>query len=249
MIISCPACSTRYQVDPGGFTPKGRKVRCAKCGDVWHQDPPKDVPKTLGTSDEVDETSAEVSAPPPPASEDKGETEKPVSAGASAVSARRGASFRKALTRWRLGQAAGFAGLALFVLGTLYFVYAYKDDLVAAWPATASLYALVNEPVHPQSMELQNIAYEHQYENGLPVLAITGEVINVGDGRQPVPRIRVGLRDERQKELYAWTFALPEQALDPEETAEFVTRLSSPPLDARDLEIRFLDEDEQAGDP
>ncbi len=245
MIISCPACSTRYQVDPGGFVPKGRKVRCAKCGDTWHQDPPKDVPKTLGVSDEADEASPK--APPPPASQDE-EATPTTSAGAQAVTTRRMASFRKGLARWRLGQAAGFAGLALFVFGTLYLVYAYKDDLVAAWPATAALYALVNEPVHPQGMEFQNVSYEHQYENGLPVLAITGEVVNIGDGRQPVPRVRVGLRDESQTELYAWTFALPEQALDPEETAEFVTRLSSPPLDAHDLEIRFLDEDEQADD-
>jgi len=250
MIISCPACSTRYQVDPGGFLPKGRKVRCAKCGDTWHQDPPKDVPKTVDAGDEVDATAAKPSVPPPPASKggDVEEAKQPVSAGATAVAARRMASFRKSLTRWRLGQAAGFAGLALFVLGTLYLVYAYKDDLVAAWPATASLYALVNEPVHPQGMEFQNVSYEHQYENGLPVLAITGEVVNIGEGRQLVPRVRVGLRDEWQRELYAWTFALPEQALDPEETAEFVTRLSSPPLDAHDLEIRFLEDDETPGE-
>jgi predicted Zn finger-like uncharacterized protein len=253
MIISCPACSTRYTVDPSGFLPKGRKVRCAKCGDTWHQDPPKDVAKTLDAADEVREAPAPApekpTAPPPPASDE--DQAPPVSsassasAGSEAVAARRMASFRKALTRWRLAQVAGFAALGLFVITTLYLVYAYKDDLVAAWPATASLYALLNEPVYPQSMEFQNVAYEHQYENGLPVLAITGEVINVGGDRQPVPRVRVGLRDEGQNELYAWTFAVPEGSLEPQETAEFVTRLSSPPLDAHDLEIRFLEAEEQ----
>ncbi len=224
-------------------------MRCAKCGDSWHQDPPKEVPKTLDAADEVRPAPSKPAAPPPAAVSDDVEEESApsasASAGAKAVAARRLASFRKALTRWRLAQVAGFAVLGLFVFSTVYAVYAFKDDLVAAWPATASLYALLNEPVHPQGMEFQNVAYEHQYENGLPVLAITGEVINVGGDRQSVPRVRVGLRDERQKELYAWTFAVPETALEPQETAEFVTRLSSPPLEAHDLEIRFLEEEEQ----
>jgi len=245
MIISCPACTTKYQVDPAGFLPKGRKVRCAKCGEVWHQDPPKEVAKTLDAADEVR------ARPKPPPSASVAETEpergdEDVSGGARAVSARRMASFRKTLARWRLAQVAGFAALALFVGGTFYGLYAYKDDLVSAWPATASLYDLLNEPVNPKGMEFQNVSYEHQFENGLPVLAIRGEVVNVGDMRQSVPRVRVGLRDERRRELYAWTFAVPETALEPEGTAEFVTRLSSPPANAYDLEIRFVEPDELA---
>src|SRR5689334_15607962 len=37
MILTCPRCATRYQVDAGKFPPAGRNVRCAKCGHVWHQ--------------------------------------------------------------------------------------------------------------------------------------------------------------------------------------------------------------------
>lgn len=202
--------------------------------------------KTLDAADEVR------SKPKPPPSAPKRAVEPDEHAaedgngGAKAVAARRMASFRKTLARWRLAQVAGFAALGLFVGGTIYGLYAYKDDLVAAWPATASLYDLLNEPVNPQRMEFQKVSYEHQFENGLPVLAIRGEVVNVGDMRQSVPRVRVGLRDERRRELYAWTFAVPETALDPEGTAEFVTRLSSPPANAYDLEIRFVEPDELA---
>jgi predicted Zn finger-like uncharacterized protein len=38
MIVTCPACRTRYLVDEralGG--PSGRTVRCANCGNTWHQ--------------------------------------------------------------------------------------------------------------------------------------------------------------------------------------------------------------------
>src|SRR3984893_6606245 len=38
MIVSCPVCRTRYQVDEGALRGQsGRTVRCAKCGHTWHQ--------------------------------------------------------------------------------------------------------------------------------------------------------------------------------------------------------------------
>ena len=37
MILTCPQCATRYQVDGAKFPGAGRNVRCAKCGHVWHQ--------------------------------------------------------------------------------------------------------------------------------------------------------------------------------------------------------------------
>jgi len=40
MILACPECRTRYQTDALNFPPAGRKVRCAKCGHIWHQQAP-----------------------------------------------------------------------------------------------------------------------------------------------------------------------------------------------------------------
>jgi len=31
MILTCPNCATRYQVDAQAFAASGRQVRCAKC--------------------------------------------------------------------------------------------------------------------------------------------------------------------------------------------------------------------------
>lgn len=38
MIITCPACSTRYAVSDSAIGAEGRTVRCAKCGNSWHQE-------------------------------------------------------------------------------------------------------------------------------------------------------------------------------------------------------------------
>jgi len=39
MILTCPACDTRYVVKDGTIPPAGRQVRCASCKHSWHQDP------------------------------------------------------------------------------------------------------------------------------------------------------------------------------------------------------------------
>lgn len=39
MILTCPACATRFQVDPTAFGAAPRKVRCSVCRAVWQQEP------------------------------------------------------------------------------------------------------------------------------------------------------------------------------------------------------------------
>ena len=39
MILTCPACDTKYVVKDGAIPTGGRQVRCASCKHSWHQDP------------------------------------------------------------------------------------------------------------------------------------------------------------------------------------------------------------------
>jgi len=39
MILTCPACDTKYVVKDDAIPPGGRQVRCASCKHRWHQEP------------------------------------------------------------------------------------------------------------------------------------------------------------------------------------------------------------------
>ena len=149
------------------------------------------------------------------------------------------------MRRGRVVGAVGWAALVLFVAGSIYGVVQYRRDIATFWPATAKLYEAAGAPINLVGFELAQVSYERQDENGLPVLAIKGQVVNVTDETKAIPRVRVALLDDKQKELYHWTFALAEPELKPKEKASFVTRLSSPPVGARDLEVRFVEPGEE----
>jgi predicted Zn finger-like uncharacterized protein len=40
--LTCPACDARFKVPGKALLPKGRKVRCSKCGHSWFQEPLED---------------------------------------------------------------------------------------------------------------------------------------------------------------------------------------------------------------
>src|SRR5258707_7193965 len=67
MIVTCPACSTRYLVDPRALGSAGRMVRCANCANTWHQVPPEDFPQSVEL--QSDDAGPSLSSPrfPPPA--------------------------------------------------------------------------------------------------------------------------------------------------------------------------------------
>ncbi len=196
-------------------------MRCARCRHVWYV-APDGAPLPLAEMTTKD-----------PGHKDKQsfklEPEKTKN-----VSARSPSQRRRAIR-----MLAGWAGLGLVLTLFLGGGYLWRNSMVRAWPQTATLYAALGVAVNPLGMTLRNVTYDHSYENGLPVLAIRGEIVNITNERLMVPAISVQLKDARNQELYSWSFSLDQPRLPPKAKARVITRLSSPPAEARHLEVRF----------
>jgi predicted Zn finger-like uncharacterized protein len=132
MILTCPACATRYEADDAKFPPQGRQVRCAKCRHVWHQSAP-----------------ASEAAPPP---EPIIAAPAPVSGPESAARAN-GPMRPPAPTPPPQLAVPGVAwiGLAALVVLTGFSAVHYRQRIAAVWPLSAAVYSHLGLTVSTQS--------------------------------------------------------------------------------------------------
>ncbi|MDE2133083.1 MAG: zinc-ribbon domain-containing protein [Alphaproteobacteria bacterium] len=233
MILTCPACSTRYQADESKFPPAGRSVRCAKCSHVWHQSAPEpetEAEAAVAAAEPVSPPRTFEAAPRPQA------YAPPPSFAAAPPQQAAERTFRmpKGLL---LG--AGWAGLAAAVVLIVWTAAVYRQEVVAKWPQFASLYSTFGVKVSASGLDIVDLKFHEESEDGQAVLVVTGKLVNISRREMPVPQIRVALTDEDKRELYHWTFVPSVITLRPGQTTPFVTRLSSPPAATRHLDARF----------
>ncbi len=209
MILSCPACSTRYLVEPQALGPKGRQVRCAKCGHSWQQTPPADMPREI-----------DVSLPPP---------------GTLALpeSARAGAGGRRGL-----GLPLLILVLVALGLSGSYFFRARIVAEWPGTAGVYELVGIPVKTVGA-GLELTNVAFTWGQAGGATVIDVRGEVSNRTDRDITLPPLRVALSDDQGKQLSNWTFALDRSTIAPGETIVFKTEGKNPPPAATKLQVTF----------
>lgn len=226
MILTCPSCSTRYQVDEANFPPLGRQVRCAKCGHIWHQAGPAPAP----------EPEAAVVAPEPARAPEPG-----LSRTRDFAPAATHTEPEPAARGTMLAVAAGWVGLIAVILVIGYSLVRYRQEISVIWPQSAGVYSSLGLKVSAQGIDFAHVDYRRESEDGQMVLAVTGNIVNSGTRELPVPQnVRVTLSDANNHELYHWSFTPNVQTLKPGQSSPFLTRLSSPPATARHLEVRFV---------
>ncbi len=214
MILTCPACSKRYLVDPRALGDAGRTVRCANCGKTWHQTPPEDFPRTLDV--------AAVEFAPAGVVPGVG-----AAVGATATAAQLPALPRRRRSVWSM--AAWVLLMAILLSGAVAAIAA-RDDVVALWPPATRLYAMVGLPVTPPGigLELRKTVPTFTTENGVRTLVVEGEIANVTQTARDIPPLKVVLRDRDGGELQSLSFSVAEQRLLPGESIPFRTTVPQP---------------------
>ncbi|HEY0281696.1 MAG TPA: DUF3426 domain-containing protein [Rhizomicrobium sp.] len=139
----------------------------------------------------------------------------------------------------RLLLVTGWAALAAVVVLIGWTASVYRQQIVAKWPQSASLYSTLGMKTDSSGLRIVDYRYHEEIQGGQPMLVVTGKLVNVSGSELSVPQIRVTLKDEARRELYHWSFMPAVISLRPGQSTPFVTRLSSPPADARHLDLRF----------
>lgn len=238
MIITCPRCSTRYLLEAGVIQPPGRQVRCARCQNTWFQDAAPDLPKPViieeppAPTGPVTDKSRMLPPPPGSISQPIPRVEPTMGAGAGALprptpEPRRGYGFMAAA----LLIVALLAGVGLTVVSL-------PNEVTTLFPKMAWVYEMMGMPVNTRGFRIE-ARHTQELDKGVPVIAITGEIINETSDELPVPKVALKVRDQAGRELYKWTVIPDPPKLAGHQRAPFTARLESPPADAFDIEIRF----------
>jgi len=229
MIVACPSCATRYDLPPGSGAEDGSVIRCSACNHSWIESSAVEITEIAHHAVPLLENHSEVDDEVQRIAEE-------------ARTARTRFEERRRLRRRRL---AGWAGLAAACALPVAAIVAVPDRVVAMAPAMMGLYKKAGIAVNVRGFEFRNISNRYIDKDGVKVLAIKGEIINVSGAARKVPSLRFVLRSATGAQLYAWTLkSVGAHPVDADGATNFVTRVTDPPEGAENIEIRFARADE-----
>jgi hypothetical protein len=124
--------------------------------------------------------------------------------------------------------------------GVILVLLAARQQVVSYAPQTASFYAAIGLPVNLRGLDFENIRITRDTQDGVPVLTVEGRIAATAKGTAEVPRLRFAVHDASGKEIYVWTMLPSRTLLASGETLPFRSRLASPPVEGRNVSIRFF---------
>jgi predicted Zn finger-like uncharacterized protein len=230
MILTCPDCSTSYNVDAAKIPPEGRTVKCASCGHRWTA--MAEAPELI-----VDEASSEPELAPlavESAVEESAAEDLPKEFRAKAADDRK---VREAATTGIVWAAMAAALVVMVAVAGV-----FRINVVNLWPKTAAAYAWVGLPVNSLGLTIEGVRAEPALQDGHAALSVSGMFRNVKDRAVTAPPLRISLINKAGRTV-ATKIAQPADAVvPPGETRHFAIAILDPPVTASQLEVAFAPE-------
>jgi predicted Zn finger-like uncharacterized protein len=248
MLIVCPSCASRYELDGAKLGPDGRKVRCANCQTLWHVDPEPELPEVptpeetqallneeLEQAAAVDAQISAVAAETP----DEPAPDAPVPAAPRGKRPGRGGR-KGAKAKARPSRAVvAAASLSLFGIAAMGLLVVQRDTVARAAPQLADVFETLGFPVNVRGLKLGSVESGLVEDAGGRFLVVEGDVTNIAKSNTRIPPIEVAVQDAAGQTLYSWKTDPPRPELEPAELMRFRARLAAPPATGQTVLVRF----------
>jgi predicted Zn finger-like uncharacterized protein len=234
MILTCPACATRYSVADNAIGPAGKAVRCTGCSHRWTAMP------TVEDDDLDLDAAISAAAPPRPkatAEPDPAEAEKPTP-NQTPLAFREKVQAQKNI---RLAVVNGVIwagiGATLAVLAAVTIVF--RVDVVHFLPRTASAYAAVGLAVNPTGLVFEGVSAKPGLQDGHDALVVSGAVRNIEKRPIASPALTIKVLDKTGQPVLIRTADPGASLIPPGQAHNFVISVLDPPAASNDVEVAF----------
>jgi predicted Zn finger-like uncharacterized protein len=267
MHVVCPSCDTAFVVDPAALGTAGRSVRCTRCGTTWFATPPDDAPgeviaDAIGGAQQRSSSKALVArrdmlpwqdavvidvadGPPLVPGYLNGVQTIETAPDINHTGVRRASNGSRRAAKRPRGRTR-LVSVTVILAAVVAGAIAARSNLVRAVPDLAGLYAAAGLPVNLRGLEFSAVKTTREMHDGIPVLVVEGEVVNVTSRPVELPRLRLAVLGAGNRELYAWSAPLPRAILSDGERISFRNRLASPPADGREVLVRFQNREDMS---